>query len=79
MSRKLPVVSGGEAIAALRRIGYQEVRQRGSHVRLRHPTDASRSPLTVPIHASLKPGLLRKLLRDAHVEVDEFVRLLGRA
>lgn len=75
MTPKLPVVSGREAIARFEKIGYRNVRQKGSHVRLLHPTDASRKPLTVPDHKTLGRGLLRKLLRDAQVSVEDFLRL----
>jgi predicted RNA binding protein YcfA (HicA-like mRNA interferase family) len=54
------------------------VRQSGSHIRLRHATDPSRKPLTVPDHRTLKPGLLRQLMRDAQVDPEEFRRLLNR-
>jgi predicted RNase H-like HicB family nuclease len=73
---KLPVISGREAIKAFERVGYQVVRQRGSHVRLRDETDPNHRPLTVPNHKTLKLGLLRKLLRDADLTVDEFTELL---
>lgn len=75
MSR-LPVVSGREAIDVFIHIGYSVVRQRGSHVRLRDEANARHAPLTVPDHKELKPGLLRELLRDADLSVDEFIRLL---
>ncbi|MGH7813329.1 MAG: type II toxin-antitoxin system HicA family toxin [Candidatus Binataceae bacterium] len=77
MSGKLPVISGQDAIRAFQRLGYELVRQRGSHIRLRHPSDPMRRPLTVPNHKTLKPGLLRRLIRDAQIEVDEFQKLLG--
>jgi HicA-like toxin of HicAB toxin-antitoxin system len=51
--------------------------QRGSHLRLRHPTNA-RLPLTVPDHDELKTGLLRALIRDAGMSVEEFVEALRR-
>jgi len=73
---KLPVVSGRESVKAFERIGYQVVRQRGSHIRLRDESDPDHLPLTVPDHKTLKPGLLRKLLRDADLTVGEFVDLL---
>jgi predicted RNA binding protein YcfA (HicA-like mRNA interferase family) len=73
---KLPVVSGREAIKAFERIGYHVVRQRGSHIRLRDESDPDHRPLTVPDHKTLKTGLLRKLLRDADLTVDEFLELL---
>jgi len=76
MSPKLPVVSGRQVVGALERIGYRVVRQRGSHIRLRDETNPDHLPLTVPNHKTIKPGLLRKLLRDADLTTDEFVALL---
>jgi len=76
VSPKLPIISGQVAVAAFQRLGYKVARQRGSHIRLRHPLDPSRKPLTVPDHQTLKPGLLRKLIRDARLDVEEFSRLL---
>ncbi len=77
MTAKLPVISGREAVQAFQRFGYEVVRQRGSHIRLRHPTDPAKQPLTIPDHRTLKPGLLRRLIRDAQIEVEEFQKLLG--
>jgi len=76
MSPSLPVVSGREVIAALERGGYQKVRQRGSHVRLRHADAAKHKPVTVPMHKEIRAGLLRAILRDASLTVDAFGRLL---
>jgi predicted RNA binding protein YcfA (HicA-like mRNA interferase family) len=78
MSPKLPVVSGRQVIRVLERIGYQIVRQKGSHIRLRDENDPEHLPITVPDHRTLKPGLLRQILRDASLTVDEFVDLLKR-
>ena len=78
MSPRLPVVSGTEAIAALERTGYQVVRQRGSHVRMRHPDVHLRKPVTVPVHKELRVGLLRAILRDAGLTPEEFSDLLRR-
>lgn len=71
----LPRVSGREAARALGKVGYEVVRQRGSHIRLRHVAGA-RPPLTIPDHKELKTGLLRRLIRDAGMTVDEFVDAL---
>lgn len=57
-------------------VGYEVVRQRGSHMRLRH-RDNARPPLTVPDHGELKTGLLRALIRDAGMTVDEFIKALA--
>lgn len=69
---KLPTVSGDECIALLKEVGYQAVRQKGSHIRLIHTT---RRPVSVPRHKALGRGLLRKILRDADLSVDEFQKL----
>jgi predicted RNA binding protein YcfA (HicA-like mRNA interferase family) len=63
-------------VKAFATVGYEVVRQRGSHMRLRHASNARR-PLTVPVHAELKTGLLRALIRDAGMTVEEFVEALG--
>lgn len=75
MSR-LPVVSGRDVVRALQSIGYVVVRQRGSHLRLRHLSDASRKPTTVPDHREVKPGTLHSILRDANLSVEGFRDLL---
>ena len=72
---KLPVVTAKEIIKALEKIGFQAVRQKGSHVRMKH--EDSRI-MTVPVHKgkTIGKGLLRKILRDAELTVEEFVELL---
>jgi predicted RNA binding protein YcfA (HicA-like mRNA interferase family) len=73
---KQPVVSGREAVEALKKIGYRVVRRKGSHIRLRDVDNEKHRPLTVPDHKTLKTGLLRRLIRDADLTVEEFERLL---
>lgn len=74
MSR-LPVISGRAAVAALTRMGCV-VRQKGSHVRMRHLGSGTRQPVTVPDHKELKDGTLRAIIRDAGASVDEFCEFL---
>lgn len=77
MSDKLPVVSGKEAIKVFEKIGYKIVRQKGSHIRLRDEISPSKHPpLTVPNHREIKPGLLRRLIKDANLTVEEFNKIL---
>ena len=76
MSPKLPLVSGNQVIRVLEQIGYSVVRQRGSHIRLRDEAKENHLPVTVPDHKTIKRGLLRKILRDADLTVEEFVALL---
>jgi len=76
MSPKLPVISGDKLIRALGKFGYVVVRQKGSHVRLRHSTDPQRLPITVPLHDEIALGTLRRILRDAAVTGEQLLSLL---
>ena len=78
MSPRLPVISGEFLLKVLAKIGYSVVRQRGSHLRLKDTTNLFHKPLTVPLHKEIKPGLLRKIIKDADLSVEEFVRLLEK-
>ena len=60
MTPKLPVVSGENLIRVLEKFGYVRVRQKGSHVRLRHATDPQRLPVTVPLHDEIAFGTLKR-------------------
>jgi len=73
---KLPVISGSQAIKCFEKIGYHIIRQRGSHVRMRHKSNSTKQPLTIPHHKTLGKGLLCKLLRDSELSIEEFSKLL---
>jgi len=70
----IPVLKPHEAAALLLRLGFAEVRRRGSHRQYRHPDGRG---TTVPFHANrdISPTLLRKIARDIGLTVEE---LLGR-
>ncbi len=76
MSPKLPRVDCRRLIRALKRAGFEEQRQRGSHLHLRRATDGKR--ITVPVHKgrAVPTGTLRAILRDADISIDEFRELL---
>lgn len=76
MTREIPVVSGKQAIKAFLKLGYVQTRQKGSHVRLKHPIGENRKPLSIPLHRELKIGLLSDLIKDAGLTIDEFNSLL---
>lgn len=69
---KLPRISGAEALRALERLGFEKVRQKGSHVVLRRGAKGC----VVPLHAELKAGTLAGLLRQAGVSPEEFIAAL---
>ncbi|HLM85410.1 MAG TPA: type II toxin-antitoxin system HicA family toxin [Solirubrobacteraceae bacterium] len=74
MSERLPVLSGERLVKALERTGWRAVRQRGSHVRMKHPE--RRVSLTVPLHKELKRGTLTGILNDAGLDSDQLRQLL---
>jgi len=76
MNSKLPVISGEALIRALEKFGYVGVRQKGSHVRLRHATDAVRLPVTVPLHDEVAFGTLKRILRDSRISTEELNSVL---
>lgn len=71
--RKIPTISGKDAIKALSKLGYEFVRQRGSHVRMRH---AKRPPATVPAKGELSRKTVVSIIKQAELTEDEFLRLL---
>ncbi|MFC1639526.1 type II toxin-antitoxin system HicA family toxin [Gemmatimonadota bacterium] len=69
---KLPRVSGHEVVKRLERLGFVQVRQRGSHVVLRKESAEGAVGCVVPLHAELAVGTLRGVLRQAGVTAEEF-------
>jgi predicted RNA binding protein YcfA (HicA-like mRNA interferase family) len=72
---KLPVVSGGDAVKAFRKAGYELDEQHGSHMILRH-VDPPHRRLSIPNHKELAKGTVRALIREAGLTVEEFASLL---
>jgi len=70
---RLPIVTPKRLIAALKRLGFYEVRQNGSHLQLK------RGNLLVTVTmrpGDLSPGVLRSILRQAHLSVEELREVL---
>jgi predicted RNA binding protein YcfA (HicA-like mRNA interferase family) len=59
---KLPQVSGEDVVRLLKSLGYEVVRQRGSHIRLRKSTFFGEHNITVPAHKTLAKGTLADIL-----------------
>ena len=71
----LPTLKPREVVALLDALGFEEIRQRGSHKQYRH---ADGRGTTVPFHPGrdISPTLLRKIAKDIRVTAEQ---LLGRA
>ena len=70
---KLPVVSGLEAVRALERLGFVQIRQRGSHIIMRKQAQGC----VVPNHREIKLGTLSGVLKQAGVSSEEFMQALS--
>lgn len=68
----IPVLKPREVIALLKRLGFSEVRQRGSHKQFRH---SDGRVTTVPVHLGrdVSPILLRQIAKDIAVTIEEFL------
>ena len=69
---KLPRVSGVIVVRALERMGFEKLRQSGSHVIMRRGSRGC----VVPMHSEVKVGTLAGVLRQADVSPDEFIAAL---
>ncbi|HVC34182.1 MAG TPA: type II toxin-antitoxin system HicA family toxin [Chloroflexota bacterium] len=76
MSPKLPRITVRELLRALRRDGWEDARQRGSHVQFAHPSKTGL--VTVPLHTgkTIPPKILASILEPAELSADDLVRLL---
>ena len=66
---KLPVLSGQELVRLLEQVGFEQVRQRGSHVVMRR----AGSGCVVPLHKEVKTGTHAGILRHAGRTADELI------
>jgi len=70
MGEGLKLCSGAEAVQKFQRVGWSIARQKGSYVMMTKPS--YQYTLSIPQHSELGPGLLRKLIRQAGLTVEEF-------
>jgi len=73
LSERLPVLSGKEIIKALAKVGFVPVRQKGSHVFLRH-VDGRRT--VVPLHEEVNKSTLMDIIEQTKLARQDFLKLL---
>ena len=66
----LPVLSGRKVVRVFGNLGWQVVRQRGSHIIM--VKDGEITTLSIPDHKEVAKGTLRSLIRTAGITVEEF-------
>ncbi len=72
---KLKPISAKELIRILNNLGFEEIRQRGSHKYFKHPDGRA---TVVPVHSGrdIGRGLLRKIINEIEIEREEFLKYL---
>ena len=73
MGEKPKLCSGKEAVRKFQKIGWTISRQKGSHVMM--TKSGYQWTLSIPQHDELGPGLLRKLIHQAGLTIEEFNKL----
>lgn len=68
---KLPLLSGRQVVKALERLGFIEVHRKGSQVKMKH---ADGRMIVFPFHDEIDHFTLKGALRDADVDLAEFLR-----
>ena len=65
-----------KVIKALSALGFEVARKQGSHVVMKHPDGRI---TVIPVHAkeNIGVGLLLKIMKDAKLEREEFIKLLA--
>jgi predicted RNA binding protein YcfA (HicA-like mRNA interferase family) len=76
MSDKIPSEGYSRIIAALRRLGFDVIRQRGSHIRLEKRLADRTLKITVPAHNPVKRSTLSHILKQAEVSLADFLDAL---
>lgn len=72
--QKLPLLSGRDAVKVFERLGWEVVRQRGSHIIL--VKEGHIATLSVPDHREVARGTLRSLIARANTTVEEFLSVM---
>ncbi len=67
---KLPLLSGREVLTTLKRMGFEEVHRKGSHVKMKHPDGRK---IVFPYHDEIDRFTLKGALKDAEIDIKEFL------
>jgi predicted RNA binding protein YcfA (HicA-like mRNA interferase family) len=72
----VPELSYREIIRALQKDGWVVVRQRGSHIRLQKHLGERTLKIIVPAHKPVKRSTLSHIIKQAEIDLDNFLKLL---
>lgn len=71
---KIPIISSKDLIKALKKLGFQIVSQKGSHIKMKNNQGKI---AIIPNHKKIKKGTLKKgILNPLNISVDELIKIL---
>ena len=73
---KLPLLSSHKVIKALAKVGFEQVSQRGSHIKLKRKGVDRTRIVIVPNFNEIPTGTLRSIIRQSGLDIEEFLELL---
>ena len=74
---KLPPLKACEVVKGLQTLGFEKVRQRGSHA-IFHHQDCRRAPIPIHPTKTISPYFLSDILRQLEIDEDKFLQAIGR-
>lgn len=74
---KIKPLPSKKVIKALEEIGFEQIRQKGSHLFLQHPDGRT---TIVPVHPTEKlgKGMITKIIKDVKITRDEWIELISK-
>ena len=73
---KIPLLSSHKIIKALNKVGFEQVSQKGSHIKLKRKDDDKTRIVIVPNFNEIPIGTLRSIIRQSGLDMDDFLKLL---
>ena len=74
---KLPSLKAREVVNGLQTMGFEKVRQKGSHA-IFHHQDCRRAPISIHPAKTISPYFLSDILKQLEIDEDKFLQAIGR-
>jgi predicted RNA binding protein YcfA (HicA-like mRNA interferase family) len=74
---KLPPLKAREVVKGLQTMGFEKVRQKGSHA-IFHHQDCRRAPIPIHPAKTISPYFLSDILKRLEIDENKFLQAIGR-
>lgn len=72
MPKSFRSISGEKMVRILGKLGFLEVSQKGSHIKLKRKINSETIIVIVPNHKELTPGTFKNIIRTAGLTLEDF-------